>query len=148
MVSIFCFLQTLLWPTSVVHQTRDGCGVVPQSPRFWLLVVRCGHQYTAELWGLVRESCCGGSWSNSECQRKGADEWMLQQLLKIRNTNYKYTTNFNVAHFGEPFFPPAPVFFRLLLMPLDWSMPTWWCWVMNPGKQHPTWVIWTSPRSR
>lgn len=37
---------------------------------------------------------------------------------------------------------------RLLLMPSDWSMPTWWCWVMNQDKPHLTWGISTSPQSR
>lgn len=43
-----------------VHQTRDGGGMVPQSPWFWLLVVWCGHQHTAELRGPVRARCGSG----------------------------------------------------------------------------------------
>lgn len=29
-----------------------------------------------------------------------------------------------------------------------WSMPTWWCWVMNLDKPLPTWDIWTSLQFR
>ena len=49
--------------------SRDGCELVPLSPRFWLLVVLCGYQYAEEFRSPVEEGCCG--WSYPECERWG-----------------------------------------------------------------------------
>lgn len=144
------WIKDLIYLLSSAHaadQAWDGGGMVPQSPWFRLLVVWGGHQHTAEFWGPVRESRRSGGWSHSKCQRKGKEVWLLHEtpytsvarITQDQLLNLNPKRNESVA---------ASVFYRLLLMPSDWSMPTWWCWVMSQDKPHLTWVIWTSPQSR
>lgn len=94
-------------------QTRDGGRVVPQSPWFWLLVVRCWHQHTAELWSLVWASCCSGGGSHPECQRKGE--------LFLYNWSFSFWNAVDRAiNLMRMFYVPfALLSHRSSLMPLD-----------------------------
>lgn len=133
-LSVFIQWHTVLFN---VYQARDGRGLVSQPSWFWLLVVRGGHQHTAEFWGAVGESSRRGGRSHSECQRKG--EHASSEVYAISGVMFEY------ALIWSPFFP---FLYRLSLMLSDWSMPIWWCWVMSQDKPHQIWGIWTSPQSR
>lgn len=93
-LSVFIQWHTVLFN---VYQARDGRGLVSQPSWFWLLVVRGGHQHTAEFWGAVGESSCRGGRSHSECQRKG--EHASSEVYAISGVMFEN------ALIWSPFFP-------------------------------------------